>query len=109
VGLRPSGRTGPGASNHCVHGKDEVVETVLDWRPFKYVTTEQVKHDLVETVALEPHGAGTRVSTRLKLGFSMPPLLKRPLARYLIRSAKYKSPEQFEILARLVRAEAAAQ
>jgi len=38
--LRPGGRTGPGAINHCNHGVGDVLETVLDWRPFDYYTVE---------------------------------------------------------------------
>jgi len=32
------GRRGIGTTNHCVHGKDAVVEEVLDWRPTDYFT-----------------------------------------------------------------------
>lgn len=39
-GDRPKGRTGVGARNHCAHGKGESTETILDWRPFDYFTTE---------------------------------------------------------------------
>lgn len=37
---RPGGRTGVGAKNHCAHGDGEYVESILDWRPFDYVTSE---------------------------------------------------------------------
>src|SRR5271169_5371054 len=33
-----NGRRGIGTENHCMHGKDAVVEEVLDWRPFDYLT-----------------------------------------------------------------------
>ena len=33
-----AGRRGVGTVNHCIHGKDAVVEEVLDWRPYDYVT-----------------------------------------------------------------------
>ncbi len=40
--LRPGGRTGIGATTHCIHGKDIAMrETVLDWKPFEYYTVEQ--------------------------------------------------------------------
>ncbi len=40
--LRPGGRTGIGATTHCVHGKDIAMrETILDWKPFDYYTVEQ--------------------------------------------------------------------
>jgi hypothetical protein len=38
--LRPGGRTGPGASNHCNHGVGNVIEKIIDWRPFDYYTVE---------------------------------------------------------------------
>ena len=31
-------RRGVGTENHCMHGKDAIVEEVLDWRPFDYLT-----------------------------------------------------------------------
>lgn len=38
----PSGRRGPGTINHCVHGKQVIVEEILDWRPFRYFTFRSV-------------------------------------------------------------------
>jgi uncharacterized protein YndB with AHSA1/START domain len=32
------GRRGVGTTNHCMHGKDAIIEEILDWRPFDYVT-----------------------------------------------------------------------
>ena len=36
------GRRGPGSANHCMHGKDAVIEEILDWRPYDYVTDRTV-------------------------------------------------------------------
>ena len=33
-----TGRRGVGTMNHCVHGKDAIVEEILDWRPPEYFT-----------------------------------------------------------------------
>ena len=33
-----NGRRGAGTQNHCLHGKDAIIEDVLDWRPFDHVT-----------------------------------------------------------------------
>ena len=33
-----NGRRGPGTINHCMHGKDVIVEEVLDWQPHDYIT-----------------------------------------------------------------------
>lgn len=39
---RPQGRTQAGARNHCAHGKTvEMIETILDWKPFDYFTIER--------------------------------------------------------------------
>jgi uncharacterized protein YndB with AHSA1/START domain len=39
--LRVGGRLAPGARNHCVHGKNEVVvEELLDIKPFEYYTVD---------------------------------------------------------------------
>ena len=37
-----NGRRGVGTVNHCVHGKDAVVEEILDWRPYEYVTLDSI-------------------------------------------------------------------
>ncbi|HEY5730962.1 MAG TPA: SRPBCC family protein, partial [Anaerolineales bacterium] len=37
---RPNGRTGTGAVNHCYHGIGDTLETILDWHPFEYYTSE---------------------------------------------------------------------
>jgi hypothetical protein len=37
---RPGGRTRSGAINHCYHGIGDTLETILDWHPFEYYTSE---------------------------------------------------------------------
>ena len=32
------GRRGVGTENHCMHGKDAIIEEMLDWRPVDYFT-----------------------------------------------------------------------
>ena len=34
----PDGRPGVGTTNHCVHGRDAVLEQVLDYQPFETAT-----------------------------------------------------------------------
>ena len=54
------GRRGPGSANHCMHGKDAVVEEILDWRPYDYVTDRTILDTpsgpikLLHTVEFEP-------------------------------------------------------
>jgi len=74
---RSGGRTGRGATNHCAHGNGELTcETILDWRPFEYVTTLATNDgmprkftDMMMTFTLEPidDGRKTRVHWRIKL------------------------------------------
>ena len=64
------GRRGPGSANHCMHGKDAVVEEILDWRPYDYVTDRTVLDTpsgpikLLHTVEFEPTAAGTTIHFR---------------------------------------------
>ena len=37
---RPHGRTSAGAVNHCNHGIGDTLETILDWHPFEYYTSD---------------------------------------------------------------------
>ena len=46
---RASGRTDVGSRNHCAHGKDNFTETILDWKPFDYVTSRQEGGGVVMT------------------------------------------------------------
>jgi uncharacterized protein YndB with AHSA1/START domain len=66
------GRRGPGSANHCMHGKDAVVEEILDWRPYDYVTDRTVLETptgpikLLHTVEFEPTASGTTIHFRYK-------------------------------------------
>ena len=65
---RPSGRTGIGAKNHCAHGINSITsETILDWQPFDYYTTESIRDittkspsDAIQTTQLIPISNGQR-------------------------------------------------
>jgi hypothetical protein len=63
-------RRGVGATNHCMHGADAVIEDILDWRPYDYLsqrTTLGTPGGLVKllgTVELEPTTDGTIVHFR---------------------------------------------
>ncbi|MGH2407941.1 MAG: DUF2652 domain-containing protein [Candidatus Limnocylindrales bacterium] len=64
------GRRGVGSANHCMHGKDAVVEEILDWRPYDYVTDRTVIDTpsgpvkALHTIELEPVTAGTIIHMR---------------------------------------------
>jgi uncharacterized protein YndB with AHSA1/START domain len=80
--LRPGGRTGPGAVNHCNHGVGDVLETVLDWRPFDYYTVEMRitpgRFNVMQTTYLEaiPNGR-----TKVKVYYQ----LQNPRLRWMAR------------------------
>jgi uncharacterized protein YndB with AHSA1/START domain len=64
------GRRGVGSSNHCMHGKDAVIEEILDWRPYDYVTDRTILATpsgpvkLLHTIELEPVTSGTIIHLR---------------------------------------------
>ena len=67
----PTGRRGAGTTNHCMHGKDAIVEEILDWRPFDYLTSRSSMPDpslpkIVMTDTFIPLAdGGTRVEIRV--------------------------------------------
>jgi Protein of unknown function (DUF2652)/Polyketide cyclase / dehydrase and lipid transport len=75
------GRRGLGSANHCRHGKDAVIEEILDWRPYDYVTDRTILDTpagllkLLHTIELEPRTSGTLIHFRFA-----PPRAKRELA-----------------------------
>ncbi|MBN1450702.1 MAG: DUF2652 domain-containing protein [Anaerolineales bacterium] len=89
---RPGGRNGPGASNHCAHGKDlkgSLVETILDWRPFDYYTFEATEgySNMRQTYKLEPLSNGTE--TRLHclvvmISPQLPRFIRRPMLKMML-------------------------
>jgi len=70
--LRPGGRTGPGAVNHCNHGIGDMLETILDWRPFEYFTVNMLitpgHFEVLQTTALEALPGG---KTALKVYYRL--------------------------------------
>jgi Protein of unknown function (DUF2652)/Polyketide cyclase / dehydrase and lipid transport len=64
------GRRGPGSSNHCMHGKDAVIEEILDWRPYDYITDRTILDTpggpvkVLHTIELEPTTKGTIIHFR---------------------------------------------
>jgi uncharacterized protein YndB with AHSA1/START domain len=63
-------RRGVGATNHCMHGKDAVIEEILDWRPYDYFTDRSTmgtpggQVTFMSTVELEPTADGTIIRMR---------------------------------------------
>jgi uncharacterized protein YndB with AHSA1/START domain len=63
-------RRAVGATNHCMHGSEEILEQILDWRPFDYLTVRSTMQTpggpvtFVNTMELEPTSEGTIVHMR---------------------------------------------
>jgi hypothetical protein len=64
------GRRGVGSANHCRHGKDAVIEEILDWRPYDYVTDRTILETpsgpvkVLHTIEFEPVHSGTIIHMR---------------------------------------------
>ncbi len=64
------GRRGVGSANHCMHGPDAVIEEILDWRPYDYVTDRTILATpsgpvkVLHTIELEPVAVGTVIHLR---------------------------------------------
>ncbi len=68
---KESGRRGVGTVNHCMHGPHAIIEEVLDWRPFDYLTLTTLlpmsgaPKVLMTYAFLEGEGGGTHVEIRI--------------------------------------------
>jgi uncharacterized protein YndB with AHSA1/START domain len=66
----PGGRRGMGSANHCRHGADAVIEEILDWRPYDYVTDRTILDTpggpvkILHTMEFEPTTTGTVIHLR---------------------------------------------
>jgi uncharacterized protein YndB with AHSA1/START domain len=108
AGLRPSGRTGAGARNHCAHGKESSMEVIIDWHPVDYVTSEMYagdggRREMIQTVSLEPleNGRRTRVVARLKMIMPLPKFLRHLIGTYMMTKL-FKYDQAFAMLAKVV-------
>jgi hypothetical protein len=99
--LRPGGRMGTGSQNHCAHGKNVFVETIVDWRPFKTFTIDT--GSAIMSRNLEVHGEKTLMNIYMKMKSQMPRWLTRPLVGFMMRMGKVN--QQFDTLVRLVEEE----
>lgn len=67
------GRRGLGSSNHCMHGPNAVIEEILDWRTYDYVTDRTLVEtpdgfvDFKHTIEFEPTPDGTIIEYRFAL------------------------------------------
>ena len=106
------GRRGAGTVNHCIHGKDAIVEEVLDWRPFEHVTYRSLMPipnvpKLLNSYVFEDLGDGR---TRVELRFGRPKSAKeRAVAAGLLPMIDSSIREGLAALRPLLDAEMAAR
>lgn len=67
----PGGRQGVGTTNHCAHGAGTVLEEIVDWRPFQYLTKRMIGpkpfRPSLLTVEFRPTGdSATEVRVRVE-------------------------------------------
>jgi hypothetical protein len=65
----PTGRRGVGTRNHCMHGKNALIEDIVDWRPFDYVSIDTLvpvpnAPRVLVTYAFSDIPGGTRLEVR---------------------------------------------
>ncbi len=69
--MSKSGRRGVGTVNHCMHGPHAIIEEVIDWRPFDYLTLTTLlpmpdAPKVLMTYAFsESAGGGTHIEIRV--------------------------------------------
>ena len=106
-----AGRRGAGTVNHCIHGKDAIVEEVMDWRPYDYVTYRSQMPipntpKLLNTFALDDLGDGR---TRLEMRFGRPRSARdRAIAETILPMVDDSIRHGLEALRPLIEAAAAA-
>lgn len=116
VGTRLNGRSGVGARNHCAHGdrSGESIETITDWRPFNYVSTESTDGGMrfIETVVFESLDDGRRTRLHDHMIVHLPIALPQFLRRVVVQAIfKYmvNYPQMLQLCARLLHERLAAQ
>jgi len=91
-------RTGRGSQNHCAHGKNVVIETILDWRPFEYYTLDYPM--AIQSRHLEALPEGTQLNIYYKVKMSLPRWLKGLVAQFMGRMSNVE--RQYDTLVRLL-------
>lgn len=105
-----SGRRGAGTVNHCIHGKDTLIEEVLDWRPVDYVTVRTQLPapgvpKLLSSYVLVDLGEGR---TRVEMRLARPRSAKdRAIAEQLLPMLDVSIDEGLKALRPLIEAAAA--
>jgi hypothetical protein len=105
---RTGGRTGVGTTNHCAHGKGEIsVETILDWRPFKYFTVdnqakieENSAMDMINMHEFKSIADGEKTHLIIRTKFHKTNFLMKLIAPMMARSMLTKYYRNIESMAK---------
>ncbi len=106
VDHRNAGRSGPDDVMHCAHGDITIDLTVVDWRPFEYVTFAALmpmNANIRQTFELEPVGNGTLLRVRyaeLEYGGALSRLMWLAMAGKVKRQMSASTKEGSENLER---------
>jgi uncharacterized protein YndB with AHSA1/START domain len=106
----PSGRRGIGTVNHCMHGKDVMIEEVVEWAPNEHVTYRSLMPipnapKLLNTFQLTDLGDGR---THLEFRIARPRARKDRAAESLVQTLDMTIDADIAALARLINAAAEA-
>jgi hypothetical protein len=112
IAAKSKGRVSSGARFHCAHGKMLIVESVLDWRPFDYYTTDSKMPDkpmppMIYTYKFEPTATGTRMHLFIKVDARLPKLIRKAIVLFIMKA--FGGEKAFQGLTKLIADENAKQ
>ena len=104
------GRRGAGTQNHCMHGKEAVIEDILDWRPFDHMTFTTLlpvpgAPKILMTYAFDEREDG---GTHFEVRFAKPKPKDLPFYEHIWPNVQSKFTGEFEILRALLAEQAKA-
>jgi uncharacterized protein YndB with AHSA1/START domain len=97
-------RSGVGTKNHCMHGKDAIIEEMLDWRPFDYFTVSALlpipgEPKLVMTREVQEQANG---ATRSEMQLAKPKLKDMEFVDRLAPTVRENLTKAIETLRRIL-------
>jgi hypothetical protein len=106
MGARPMGRIGKGATNHCVNSN--MIEKILDYRPFDYFTSSLSKgiFHVLQTTEFKEIPTGTRLFWHIKIESILPKQISRRLCKLMVEKVM-RINESFEKLSNLIESDKA--
>jgi uncharacterized protein YndB with AHSA1/START domain len=104
------GRRGAGTQNHCMHGKDAIIEEILDWRPFDHVTLTTLlpvpgAPKILMSYAFEERADG---GAHFEVRFAKPKPKDLPFFEHIWPNVQGKFAGEFEIIRALLAEQAKA-